>query len=274
MPKKAAAKPKLKAAPFLGPQHVTYIKVPASLGEGRVSLYDSKAGVPNVVNIDELKSELKTSGRRWILVHFPSRHWVLVKTEAIGRRDLKEISKGKNLHKLLPEKPVSKRVSKGRACAAARASSSTGPSEGSTANGATKSAEKNPEHKEQVTPVPEGANFDQAMTHVFPVQRLTANFERLLAAEEEVRDREGKLIGTRPNYPVQFQTLKALTEWRQGRPGEKEKPPAEKPKMSYEELVAWITHDEAALEHMESLCARARSKPKAKPAPQPALTPS
>ena len=77
-------------------------------------------------------------------------------------------------------------------------------------------------------------------------------------------------MGCRPAFSAQFQALKALTEWRQGRPTKQAKLVIEKPRMSYTELVKWIKTDEVALEYMESLCSTVRS---AKPEPVKSVAP-
>jgi hypothetical protein len=95
---------------------------------------------------------------------------------------------------------------------------------------------KPPANRMAYTAVPEGADFDQAMAHVFPVSRLTQHFERLLMAEEDVFDKDGNCTGSKAAFTTQFQTLKALTEWHQGRPREREKKKAERPVLGIQEL--------------------------------------
>lgn len=253
MPAKKAAK-----APHIGPQHVSFATVPAKAGEGRVSVYDLKRGMPMVV--DSPSPEVM-KGMKWILVHFPTRRWVMLKHEKEWRDALKEIKAGNNPHKILPEKKVQNKTSKARACAGASPGpvQKTGPKSDATP--------PKDEVKKKVVIDP-NMTFDQAMQHAFPVSRIMGEFERLLEAEEPIVDREtGKISGYRPVYATQFQALKSLTEWHQGRPGEKEKPPAEKKRLSHDELIAWLEGNEDAVEYMEEVIKRAKIKQAQKTTP-------
>ncbi len=241
-----AKQPKKPSAPVTAPQHTSYAKVPKSLGEGRVSVYDlKKQGMPVVV---DPPPEGLLKSMKWAAVHFPSRRWVLLKNEKDWRALLKEIREGKNSHNLLPQKRTQKRVSK-----VAHAPASPSPVDGQGEK------ENQPPEDEGFTPVPGDMKFDAAMDHVFPVGRLTKEWERLLKAEEEGMDKAGNTF-KRPAYQVQFQCLKALTEWRVGRPGEKEKPPEEKKRLSHDELIAWLEGNEDAVEYMEEVLKRAKIK--------------
>lgn len=246
MPAKKVAK-----APHLGPQHVSFAAVPAKSGEGRVSVYELKKGMPSVVNPPPPEA---MKGMKWILVHFPTRRWFMLKYEKDWREALKEIKAGNNPHKILPEKKVKTKIAKPRT----RAGASPGPvQETSPKTDATPPKEEVPK-KVVIDP---SMTFDQAMQHAFPVSRIMGEFERLLAAEEPIVDREtGKIVGYRAVYATQFQALKSLTEWHQGRPGEKEKPAAEKKRLSHDELIAWLEGNEDAVEYMEEVLKRAKIK--------------
>lgn len=260
MAKKAAKKPTVP----IGPQHTSYVKVPLSLGlkGSRVSLYHvTKNGMPTVINTPPDMTKV-----RWVLVHFPSRRCLVVPSEQKGRAILEIIRKGENYENLIPVK-----ITKSRASKVAHAGASKGPVHGQGSNDS-QGSEK--EDAETFTAIAEGANFDEAMQQVFSVQRLMNNAERLLKADEPVFDREGKEVGRKPVYGTQFQMLKSLLEYHQGRPTEKEKPPLEKTRASYDDLVAWVESDEDALAHMEGLCRQARLNAKAKKAAAAAQAPA
>lgn len=240
---------KVSAAPILGPQHVSFASVPAKSGTGRVSVYELKKGIPSVVNPPTTES---MKGMKWMLVHFPTRRWCLLKGTNEWREALQEIKKGNNPHKILPEKEVKNKKSK----PPARAGASPGPVQ---KTGPTPTNEP-PKELSGWRAIDPSMSFDEAMKLAFPVTRIMGEFERLLTAEENVYDREGKQTGTRAVYVTQFQALKALTEWHQGRPGEKEKPPAEKKRLSHDELVAWLEGNEDAVDYMEEVIKRAKIK--------------
>lgn len=203
---------------------VSTVAVPASLGSGEVRLYDvRKASLPEVV---EVPSEADLAEWPYWLVHFPSRRCVPVKGdrgEALAV--MKKLGRGQDVAGVLPPKAEKPRV-RARVCVT---------SAGAGVGGESKEPEP-PANRMAYTPVPEGADFDQAMAHVFPVQRLTQHFERLLMAEEDVFDKDGNCTGSKAAFATQFQTLKALTEWHQGRPREREKKKVEKPVLGITEL--------------------------------------
>jgi hypothetical protein len=183
---------------------------------------------------------------------------------------LRKIHNGENYNNWIVVPTAKKKVLKPRTRASAPATQEPVllptiepvPGATTTAPAETQEAAKS---KNKSTEIPVGVDFNAAMAHVFPDQTITGHFERLLTAEEPVYNaRDGEVMGWRPAFSVQFQALKALTEWRQGRPTEQVKPVTEKPKMSYTELVDWIKTDDAALEYMEGLCSTVRS---AKPEP-------
>lgn len=273
MPKKKTAKP---PPPKIGPQFASFAPVPNPGGKGRkarVCLYDmQKEGLPEVVNPpdDTIRKQ-----SRWALVHFPSRRWVLIKTKTEGLAALDEIRKSNNPYNILPEKKGRTKVS--ASCAQARASGKGGKTTGekpvikpeskpepvAPAGGDEAASDQGDDPRRRPADeikVPEGMTFDQAMVHCFPVERLMQNFMRLLHAEEDVFNKDGQWTGTRPAFSVQFQTLKALTEWHQGRPVEKEKPPQEKPRMSHDELIGWIEGNPDAVAYLETVIARAKVK--------------
>lgn len=104
------------------------------------------------------------------------------------------------------------------------------------------------------------------MQHVFPIHRLTENYERLLHAQEEIFDREGHSVGFKESYAVQFQTLKALTEYMIGRAIEKEKTKEVKPPLTLQELRAkMVLSDEyrAGILEMAADCEREAAARKA-----------
>jgi hypothetical protein len=133
---------------------------------------------------------------------------------------MKKLGRGQDVAGILPVKPA--KGSRARACVRVQDGEQQEP--------------KPAANRMAYTAVPEGADFDQAMAHVFPVARLTQHFERLLMAEEEIYDKEGNCSGSKPAFTTQFQTLKALTEWHQGRPREREKKKEARPVLGIQEL--------------------------------------
>lgn len=204
------------------PVPMSTVAVPSSLGEGEVRLYDvRKTSLPDV---PEPPSEALLVEFQFVLVHFPSRRCVVVKGDrGAAMAAMKKLGRGEDVEDVLPPKPSRAR---GRVCVKGEA----------TEAGGNKEKPKPPANRMAFTPVPEGADFDQAMAHVFPVSRLTQHFERLLLAEEDVFDKEGNCTGSKPAFATQFQTLKALTEWHQGRPREREKKKDQRPPMVLQEL--------------------------------------
>jgi len=199
------------------------VKVPVSAGAGEVRLYNVRKGkLPDVVDPPD---EALLAEFEFVLVHFPSRRCAVVRGDrGAALAALKKLERGKDVVGVLPPKPEKTSRARARVCVKEEPSES-GPA-----------VEKPPPNRMGFTPVPDGADFDQAMAHVFPVQRLTQHFERLLLAEEDVFDREGNCTGAKPAFATQFATLKALTEWHQGRPREREKKSAAKPVLGIQEL--------------------------------------
>lgn len=263
--------PKKNTTPPVGPQYISYRKVPESLGgTGRVCLYDSQGGLPETAT--EIPAALLKK-LRWVLVHFPSRRTTGVKTKAAGLKILSEIHKGTDSLQILP--PVEKRekrtrkqkpVSKGPTPAPAPATPEPvgEPSKAPAPAGAGEGDSEGLEDDFKPTEVPAGSTFDAAMQHVFPVQRITENLERLLVASVPIYSREGTYLGEEPQYNVRMQSLRTLIEYHQGRPNEKKEAPQEKKRMGYDELVEWLKGSPDACEYMEKICRDAREVQKAK----------
>lgn len=202
------------------------VKVPSSAGGGEVRLYNVRKGkLPDVVDPPE---EALLAEFEFVLVHFPSRRCAVVRGDrGAALAALKKLERGRDVVGVLPPKPEKPSRARARVCV------KESPAEGEQEGGGEK---KPPANRIRYTAVPDGADFDQAMAHVFPVQRLTQHFERLLLAEEDVFDREGNCMGSKPAFATQFATLKALTEWHQGRPREREKKSQAKPVLGIQEL--------------------------------------
>lgn len=230
MAKKKSQKPLKPAKPAVAVPMST-VTVPGSLGGGEARLYDvRKTNLPDVV---ETPAEaLKAEWRFWV-VHFPSRRCAPLKGDrGQALAAMKKLERGQeDVAGVLPPKPAKASRVRARVCVDDNPDGETG----GQGEGAAVSPQP-PANRMAFTPVPEGADFDQAMMHVFPVQRLTQHFERLLVAEEDVFDKEGNCTGSRPAFTTQFQTLKALTEWHQGRPREREKKKDAKPVLGIQEL--------------------------------------
>jgi hypothetical protein len=201
------------------------VGVPSSLGKGEVRLYDlRKSSLPEVA-VPPPEAEL-AAWAFW-LVHFPSRRCAPVKGdrgEALAV--MKKLGRGQDVAGVLPVKPAKASRARARVCV----------NEPDSETGKTADGEKPPSNRMAYTPVPEGADFDQAMMHVFPVARLMQHYERLLVAEETIFDREGKDVGSREALQTQFQTLRELTAYHQGRPREREKKKEARPVMGIQEL--------------------------------------
>jgi hypothetical protein len=214
------------------------VAVPRLLGEGEVRLYDSqKVGLPDVPKPPPEKELAEAS---WVLVHFPSRRCVIVpegRLEAF--RVMKQLERGKDLLKLLPEK---KKPS--RACAPTRAGASA---KGQKAEESEAEGEAvPPQRKTLEVPVVPGLNFDAAMKHAFPSEFIITEIARLLRAEKAIYDREGGLVGYVDDYMTQTNAVKLMIEHAQGRAGEKPPPPPDKKRISFDELVSQIKTSPAA----------------------------
>lgn len=269
------------------PAPVTYRDVPAGLGKGRVSLYDSAVALPSLLEIP-VPALLKKCP--WVLVHFPSRRHVLVKSKAAGLEVLREIHAGKDSTGVVPkaEKDKGKRSggdkerakpekSKAAVPAQARARAKKAAVEEKAGGAASQEEESPADSKKEnfdFTVVPPGMTFDQAMQFVFPPQRLTMEMERLLRFKKKIITREGDELGDEDEPFVQGGMLKNIISYHQGRPAEKEKPPPEKKRVSYDELKTLVLTSDAALEYMERLVQSARAARTDATNPAPPLKPS
>lgn len=263
--------PSAKATPA-SPPPLSARVVPAVLGKGRVNLYDARAGLPALVNEPPGGAEFFEKVR-YVLVHLPSRRWYAIRSKRAALSILDEVKAGKLTEtvKMLvqtEEKPPAR----GRAHTKQKPVLTPPVVEAAAPSPETSGEQEKPKEAEKAdfTPVPEGLGFEKAMQHVFPIQRLTENYERLLHAQEEIFDREGRSTGFREAYSVQFQTLKALTEYMIGRAIEKEKTKEVKPPLTLQELRAkMVLSDEyrAGILEMAADCAKEAAARKAlKPA--------
>ncbi len=226
MAKKKPQQPQ-KPIPPTEPVPMSTVTVAESLGGGEVRLYNvRKSKLPDVV---ETPPEALLAEFSFVLVHFPSRRCVVIKGDrGAALAAMKKLGRGENVEGLLPPKPSKPSCVRARVCVKGEPAGETG--------GQGDEEKKPPANRMAYTAVPEGADFDQAMAHVFPVARLTQHFERLLMAEEDVFDKDGNCTGSKPAFSTQFSTLKALTEWHQGRPREREKKKDAKPVLGIQEL--------------------------------------
>lgn len=200
------------------PVPMSTVAVPSSLGEGEVRLYDvRKSALPEVV---ELPPEALLAEFQFVLVHFPSRRCVVIKGDrGAALAAMKKLGRGEDVEHVLP--PKKSRV-RARVCVKGSCEDVGNP--------------KLPANKVAFTPVPEGADFEQAMEHVFPAQRLTQLWESAVLATEEITTKDGKVIGDKPNWSARTTALKELTQIMKGRPREKEKKQAAKPVLGIQEL--------------------------------------
>ena len=197
------------------------VPVPDSLGGGEVRLYDlRKTALPDVVNTPP--EAVLAEWQFWV-VHFPSRRWAAVKGDrGQALAVMKKLSRGEDALGLCPPpKPAKKPRVHARACVREDGSGEE---------------KKPPANRRAYTTVPEGADFDQAMDHVFPNQRLTQLWEDAVFATEEVTDKNGNVMGSKANWSARTTALNALTQLIKGRPREKEKKKAERPVLGIQEL--------------------------------------
>lgn len=203
------------------------VTVAESLGGGEVRLYDvRKSKLPDVV---ETPPEALLAEFQFVLVHFPSRRCVVIKGDrGAALAAMKKMSRGENVDGLLPPKASKTSRVRARVCV-------EGKPDGEAKEQGDEEM-KPPANRMAYTPVPEGADFDQAMMIVFPVERLMQHYERLLYAAESVFDREGNEVGVREAFGTQFQMLAKISEYHQGRPREREKKKEVKPVLGIQEL--------------------------------------
>ncbi len=227
----ATPAPVAEAGSGSGPKPVQTSKLPPKLG-GEVWMYNlRRTALPEVVNPPKEKDAAQWE---WWAVHFPSRRCAPVKSDdrLEALRVMKQYARGVDELGLMP--PPKVKLMRGGARASAR--EGKGGKSGPAKAGTTKPGGGAPANRMGYTRVPEGLDFDRGMAHVFPVERLTREFERLLHASEPVYDKEGNEVGERPAFAVQFQTLKSLAEWSVGRPREKEKKVDSKPVLSIADM--------------------------------------
>jgi hypothetical protein len=208
-------------------------KLGEALGGGEVWFYNlKKHPLPDVVNTPPEK-ELAVCDC-W-LVHFPSRRCVAVpagRGEAL--RLLKKLEAGKDELGWLPAK------SRQKPRARARAGVCVKPEGGAPADPVSEKEEEPARPKVSFTEVPPGLDFDRAMKHVFPNERITQEIEKLLAAADDIYDKDGGYVGSKAAWMVRKEAVKLMIDHAQGRPGEKPPPPPDKKKISYEELETMI----------------------------------
>lgn len=234
------------------PQPLTWRKVPASLGKGRVALYDKRQGLPMLLAEWPAAIELN-----WVVVHFPSRRSALLKSKALGLNYLKAVADGTDELGLCTEPPPE---SKAKPHARARAIK---PDSQTPANSAAKAepeekekGDQNERGEDERTPVPEGMTFDQAMQHVFSPGRIIGELERFLRAKKTWVSSDGDMQEAEDSV-TQLNALKQIMAYHQGRPPEKEKPPKEKPKISLEDLKKLLLTSAPARDYMRNLLAEA-----------------
>lgn len=232
------------------PVPLTWRKVPASLGRGRVALYDRRQGLPMLL------AELPAVGDvNWCVVHFPSRRSALLKSKKLALNYLGAVADGTDELGLCTEsQPESAPKPKPHA----RAIKTDFPEVVESAQTPAPEVNEPPPQKatneDGTTVVPEGMTFDQAMQSVFSAQRITGELERLLKAEKTWVSSEGDMQSA-PDYAVQLNTVKTIISYHQGRPPEKEKPPKEKPKVSLDELKSLLLTSGPARNYMRNLLA-------------------
>lgn len=251
-PPKTAQKPAARPEPV----PVRTVAVPTLLGDGEVRLYDAwKAGLPELV---ATPPEALLAEFQWVLVHFPSRRGVVVKGDRQeGLRLLKQVEKGQNVLGLLPD--IAKK-SPVRTGAPARARGEKPP----VAEGEPPKL-KEPKRAKLRIKIESGLDFDRTMKAAFPNELIAREVARLLRAQKAVYDKEGSLVDYVDDYMTQTNAVKLMIEHAQGRAGEKPPPPAEKKRVTYEQLVGQIQTSPAARLMLRRLIDEADEAAKAKP---------
>lgn len=241
--------------------------VPASLGKGRVNLYDARAGLPALVNEPPGGAEFFDKVR-YVLVHLPSRRWYATRSKRAALSILDEVKAGKETEivKMLvqnDEKPPARDRAHTKhkpVLTPPTVEASPPPPE------AAEEQEKPKPPENDWTPVPEGLDFDKAMKLVFPVQRITQKLEALLTASTPIYS-DGAHVGDAPAHQTQLQALKTLIEYHVGKAIEKEKTKDVKPPLTLQELRAkMVLSDEyrAGILEMAADCAKEAEARKAK----------
>lgn len=261
MAKKTSQKPpKTTAKPAARPESVAMrtVAVPSSLGEGEVRLYDAwKAALPDLV---EPPPEALLAEFQWVLVHFPSRRGVVVKGDRLeGLRLLKQIEKGENVLGLLPE---TLKPSHARAGARARARGQKDEETGEVGEGEKAKKVKRPKLRIKVDA---SLSFEKALEAAFSPQFLVNEICDVLRAVKPIADKNGSIVGYQEDFMTRTTALFKLVEQSRGRAGEKPPPPAEKKRVTYEQLVGQIQTSPAARLMLRRLIDEADEAAKAKP---------
>lgn len=252
-------------APVPNCPSVSARSVHANFGRGTVKLYDARIAVTAVMPAPEQGAFDKA---RWVLVHFPSRHWIAVKSKALALSMLSDIRNGTaswEVDKLIPKdiKPPARDRADARKKPALTPPTVEAPPAPPKADG---EQEKPKGPQIGWTPVPEGLDFDKAMKLVFPVQRITQKLEALLTASTPIYS-DGAHVGDAPAHQTQLQALKTLIEYHVGKAIEKEKTKEVKPPLTLQELRAkMVLSDEyrAGILEMAADCAKEAEARKAK----------
>ena len=225
-------------------------KIAEALGGGEVRYYNLKKNpLPDVVNTP---SEKEAAACDFWLVHFPSRKCVAVPAghgEAL--RLLKKLEAGKDELGWIPRPTTKKAQARARARVCVKNDKEKQEDE----------PEQKTAKRTRFTAVPGDMDFDRAMKHVFPNARITQEIERLLEAEDEVFDREGVAVGSKPAWMVRKEAVKLMIEHAQGRASEKPPPPPDKKKVSYEELERMILGSKATRLVLKNLIEKADAVP-------------
>lgn len=225
MAKKASEKP-----PSSKP-HATSA-VPEKLGGGEVRLYSLKeSSLPDVPNPP---SERDLAECDWWVVHFPSRTIKAAGSRPNGLAALKAITRAEDKLGVVP--PVKVKKAK-KPSGKGKASTASKPDDQGKAS--------RPGDPVMLTQVPADLDFDRAMKLAFPNQRIINEIELQLRATDDVYDREGNVVGSKPAWSARNNALKLTIEQAQGRAGEKQPPPPEKKKITYDELKQMILGSEA-----------------------------
>lgn len=202
-------------------------KLAATLGDGEVRLYNlKKHTLPSLV---QPPREKDLAACDWWLVHFPSRRWVAVPAgRSEGLRLLKKLAEGKDELGWIPVvKTKVKAVKSTRARAGVCAGEAEAPEE------------------MRLTKVPQEMDFNAAMKFAFSNQRIVHEIEKMMNATDDVV-MGGRVIATKPNWTARKEGVRFMIEHAQGRAGEKPPPPAEKKKVSFDEIKTMIFTSESA----------------------------
>jgi hypothetical protein len=241
-------------------------KIADSLGGGEVRLYHlKKHPLPDVVNTPR---EQQLAECDWWMVHFPSRTCVAVpEGRSEGLRMLKKLEQGKDELGWIPLPKVKKPRTGARARVGVCVTAEEPPAEK-----AGKGEDKPKVKRVRLTSVPEELGFDASMKLAFPNKRIVHEIEKLLVAEDDVVDREGNVLGSKPAWMVRKEAVKLMIEHAQGRAGEKPPPPPDKKKVSYDELEKQILSSKATRMVLKRLIESADAAEAAQAVPAPAVS--